>query len=83
MQSYSSQGINQDALLCSVRVPSGSFCNTYNFSNNSVSFKINNQQFCNLTISYRDILSNALEPSSNGISVNYPYAQFVFNIIKT
>ncbi len=83
MQSYSSQGINQEALLCSLRLPSGSYCNTFNFSNNFISFRINNNQFCDLTISYKDLLTNALEPSSNGTTVDYPYAQFVFNIIKT
>jgi hypothetical protein len=83
MQSYSSTGINQEALLCSLRLPSGSYCNTYRFSNNFISFKINNNQFCDLTISYKDILSNTLEPSSTGTTIDYPYAQFVFNIIKT
>ena len=83
MKSYSSQGINQEALLSTVRVPTGAFSNSYNYDNNIISFKINNSQFCDLTITYRNLLTNAIAPISNSVTVDYPYAQFLFNIYKT
>jgi hypothetical protein len=80
--SYSSIGMNQEVLLTSLRLPTGNYTNTYNFSNNISSFKINTNQFCDFTITYRNLLNNNIQPQSTGATIDYPYAQFTFNISK-
>jgi hypothetical protein len=82
-QSYSSLGINQEAILSSVRLPNGAYCNSYNYNNNKISFKTNNNQLCDITITFRNLLNNNIQPQSNAVTLDYPYSQFTFNIIKS
>jgi hypothetical protein len=83
MQSYSSLGATQDFLLTSMRLPTGIFCNSYNYNNNQYSFKTNTNQTVDLTITLRNLLNNAIQPVSNSINCAYPYGQYTFNIFKS
>lgn len=81
-KSYSSLGLNQEALLTTCRVPTGAFSNLFNYNNNFISFKTTSNQFCDLTITFRNLLNNNVQPQSTGVTLDYPYSQFTFNITK-
>jgi hypothetical protein len=84
MSSYSASGnLQNEGLLCAVRVPSGAQHYLFNYSNNELSFdlqRINNINSVNITIEYRDLLLNANEPIGGNNTHAYPNAQFVFSI---
>lgn len=70
------------AILSSVRVPNGANQTIYNYSNNELTFQLsnsNNIENCSITIEYRDLLTNALEPS-NTPNFGYPHIQLIFSI---
>lgn len=72
------------ALLCTVRIPNGSTLNTYTFNTHEVLFQLNKDNLVemrNITIEYRDVESNTLEPT-NTANVVYPNATFNFSIYK-
>ena len=83
MNSYSSNlSLSNEVLLASVRVPHGSNQFIYNYNNNETAFNLTNSignETCNISIQYRDLLTNALEPSV-GQLIAYPHVQFVFSI---
>lgn len=87
MNSYSASGnLQNEGLLCAVRVPSGSQHYLFNYSNNELTFtlqRLNGINNVNINISYRDLLLNSTEPiggTANGNSIAYPHVQFVFSI---
>lgn len=86
MSSYSaSNNLQNEGLLCAVRVPSGAQHYMFNYNNNELTFdlaKMNNQNNINITITYRDLLLNSAEPVGATNTVAFPNVQFVFSIYK-
>ncbi len=85
MSSYSSNlALVNEGLLCSVRLPHGANQFVYTYNSNELSFNLTNTngtEIVNISINYRDLLTNQLEPSSSAL-VAYPHVQFVFSIYK-
>lgn len=85
LEGYSTQnGKTSEILLTSVRLPNGANQTIFTYSNNEISFELNNNnssEICNINIEYRDLLTNLLEPSITPI-VAYPHCQFLFSIYE-
>ncbi len=86
MNSYSAKNnLQNEALISVVRVPNGAQHYIYNYSNNELTFdlqNLNGQNNCNITIEYRDLLLGTNEPIGATNSIAYPNAQFVFSIYE-
>ena len=82
--SYSSNlALTNEPLLASVRLPHGSNQFIYTYNNNEISFDLTKNNGCeivNISIEYRDLLTNLIEP--NNAIVAYPHVQFIFSIYK-
>ena len=88
LNSYST-GLQNEALLSCVRIPSGAQHYIFNFVNNEVSFtlqNINGINNVNLNIQFKDLLLNSNEPISGGNTVgnthSYAHSQYVFSIYR-
>lgn len=83
MTSYSSNlSLQNQALLCAVRVPHGANQQIFQYNNNETTFSLTNLigvESVNINIQYRDLLNNTLKPSV-AQTVNYPHVQFIFSI---
>ena len=85
LNSYSSSGLQNEALICSCRVPSGAQNYIFNYTNNEVTFtlqNINGINNVNLNIQFRDLLLNSTEPIGASNTHSYPNLQLVFSIYR-
>ena len=84
LNSYSASGnLQNEGLLCAVRVPSGAQHYLFNYNNNELTFdlqRINNINNVNITIEYRDLLLNLNEPIGGLNTHAFPNVQFVFSV---
>ena len=84
MNSYSSGGnLQNEGLLCAVRVPSGAQHYLFNYNNNELTFdlqRLNGINNVNINIQYRDLLLNTNEPVGALNTHAFPNVQFVFSI---
>jgi hypothetical protein len=84
LKSYdSSQRTNNEATLCTVRVPHGGQCHVFTYANsNELTFTLTGHtsiELVDIQIQFRDLLTNLNEPSAN-MAVGYPHSQYVFSI---
>jgi hypothetical protein len=86
MNSYSATGnLQNEGLLCAVRVPSGAQAYIFNYSNNELTFdlaQLNGINNINITIQFRDLLLNTNEPIGANNTIAYPHSQYVFSIYE-
>lgn len=86
LNSYSSSSnLQNEALLCSARVPSGAQHYIFNYNNNEFSFKLQNGNGINninINIQFRDLLLNSTEPIGALNTHAYPHSQYIFSIYK-
>jgi hypothetical protein len=86
LKSYdSSQRTNNEALLCTVRVPHGGQCHVFTYANsNELTFTLTDHtsvEMADIQIQFRDLLANTNEPSTT-MTVGYPHSQYVFSVYR-
>jgi hypothetical protein len=84
IKSYSSNlTTNYDSLLASVRLPNGAQQNIFNYNSNELTFSLTNNvgiENANISIQFKDLLTNQVEPNNGALTVAYPHSQYVFSI---
>jgi len=85
IKSYSSsRALNNEILLTPVYVPHGFTSQIFTYNNNLFTFQLTNGfgvENVSISINYRDLLSNTIEPSQN-LTVAIPHIQLIFSIYK-